>query len=101
MVLDRNRLSLIFIDPPTSNSINPNRTPHIRNPYEECVALNSQDSQKRIYVTGLGLITPLGLNVQSTWDALLRARSGIDHIQSFDTDAFLTTFPGEYPELHP
>lgn len=101
MVVDRNRLSLIFIDPPSSNSINPNRTPHIRNTYEECVALNSQDSQKRIYVTGLGLITPLGLNVQSTWDALLRARSGIDHIRSFDTDGFLTTFAGEIPEFDP
>ena len=39
---------------------------------------------QRVVVTGLGMVTPLGLNTSSTWDALVRGVSGVDHIRSFD-----------------
>jgi len=35
---------------------------------------------KRVVVTGLGMITSLGLDVKSTWEAMIAGKSGIDHI---------------------
>lgn len=46
-------------------------------------------------VTGLGLLTPLGLDVDSTWDALIAGRSGIAPISAFDASAFECPIAGE------
>ena len=54
-----------------------------------------------IYVTGLGMITPLGLDTTSSWDALLRGTNGIDRITSFDAEGFDTTFAGEVKGFDP
>ena len=35
---------------------------------------------KRVVVTGLGMVTSLGLNAPNTWDAMLAGKSGVDHI---------------------
>ena len=35
------------------------------------------DARRRVVVTGLGLLTPLGLTVESTWDGIVAGRSGI------------------------
>ncbi|MCK6555506.1 beta-ketoacyl-ACP synthase II [Candidatus Binatia bacterium] len=44
-------------------------------------------SLKRVVVTGLGLVTPLGNDVAGNWDALMAGRSGIDRITHFDSQA--------------
>ena len=49
----------------------------------------------KVYVTGIGMVTPLGLDVKSTWKALLQGKSGIASIASFDTQNFETTIAGE------
>ncbi len=41
-------------------------------------------SKRRVVVTGLGLITPLGLNVDTTWQAILAGKSGVTRINHFD-----------------
>ena len=41
-------------------------------------------AMRRVVVTGLGAVTPLGLDAQSTWDAAVAGRSGIDWIRAFD-----------------
>ena len=43
---------------------------------------------RRVAVTGLGAVTPLGLDAQSTWDAAVAGRSGVDFIQAFDATGF-------------
>lgn len=41
-------------------------------------------SARRVVITGMGALTPLGNDVKSTWDAILKAQSGIDHLPAFD-----------------
>ncbi len=49
----------------------------------------------KVYVTGIGTVTPLGLDTKSTWNALLKGKSGIDSIAAFDAEGFETTIAGE------
>lgn len=51
-------------------------------------------SKRRVVVTGLGMLSPLGLDTTSTWNALLRGESGIGNIESFDVSNFSTRFAG-------
>ncbi len=59
------------------------------------------ESGHRVYVTGLGIISPLGLNVQSTWAGIVEGKSGINYITAFDTDGFDTTFAAEVKGFNP
>jgi 3-oxoacyl-[acyl-carrier-protein] synthase II len=52
-------------------------------------------SKRRVVVTGLGIVSPVGSTVQVAWDAILRGQSGIGPIQRFDVSAFPTRFGGE------
>ncbi|MCL1077494.1 beta-ketoacyl-[acyl-carrier-protein] synthase II [Parashewanella spongiae] len=51
-------------------------------------------SKRRVVVTGLGLVTPMGNDVDSTWEALLSGKSGIAPITSFDASELSTRFSG-------
>lgn len=48
-----------------------------------------------VVVTGIGIISPVGLTREKSWRALIRGESGIDHISSFDTDGLETRIAGE------
>ena len=50
---------------------------------------------KRVVVTGVGAITPLGIGAEAYWDGLVSGRSGIDYIQSWDTTGFDVKIGGE------
>jgi 3-oxoacyl-[acyl-carrier-protein] synthase II len=52
-------------------------------------------AKRRIVITGLGCLTPLGLNVEDYWSGLIAGRSGIGPITHFDTDAFPVKVAGE------
>jgi 3-oxoacyl-[acyl-carrier-protein] synthase II len=59
------------------------------------------DRDRRVVVTGLGLISPLGTGVEKNWEALMAGRSGIVPITRFDTSDFPTKFAGEIPDFNP
>ncbi|KGK42267.1 3-oxoacyl-ACP synthase [Nitrincola sp. A-D6] len=49
-------------------------------------------SRKKVVVTGLGLLTPVGNTVKEAWDSILAGKSGAQNIEHFDTSAFATRF---------
>jgi len=56
---------------------------------------------RRIAVTGLGAVTPLGNDWRSTWDAAVSGRSGIDFISTFDTSAYPVRIAAEVKGFDP
>lgn len=56
---------------------------------------------KRVVVTGLGAVTPVGNNVEDTWQSLLAGKSGIANITQFDASDFPTRFGGEVKDFDP
>jgi 3-oxoacyl-[acyl-carrier-protein] synthase II len=56
---------------------------------------------RRVVITGVGLITPLGIGVNDTWSALCAGKSGISHITRFDTSGYQTQIAGEVKDFHP
>jgi len=56
---------------------------------------------RRVVVTGLGALTPLGNNVQDFWNALINGESGSDWITHFDTEKFKTKFACEIKNYNP
>jgi 3-oxoacyl-[acyl-carrier-protein] synthase II len=57
--------------------------------------------KRRVVVTGLGAITPVGNDVESTWRAILAGQSGADRITKFDTTNFPVTFACEVKGFDP
>lgn len=54
---------------------------------------------KRVVITGMGLVTPLGNDVPTTWDSLLQGKSGASEITHFDASKFKTQFACEVKNL--
>ena len=57
--------------------------------------------ERRVVVTGVGLVSSLGLGNQENWDGLLSGRSGIRTITHFDPTEFASTIAGEVPNFDP
>ena len=55
--------------------------------------------EKRVVITGLGAITPLGKNVNETWEGIKNKKCGIDKITLFDTTNFKTTLAAEVKDF--
>jgi 3-oxoacyl-[acyl-carrier-protein] synthase II len=58
-------------------------------------------NKARVVVTGMGAITPLGLNVEDTWHALVEGRSGIGPVTKFDASSFPVRIAGEVKGFEP
>ena len=56
---------------------------------------------RRVVITGLGLVTPIGNTVADTWSALMDGRNGIDYIKKFDTEKFSVKFAAEVKDFDP
>ena len=57
-------------------------------------------SKRRVVVTGLGIVSPVGNDVAAAWSAILAGRSGIGPVTRIDTTTFSTHFGGEIRELN-
>jgi 3-oxoacyl-[acyl-carrier-protein] synthase II len=55
---------------------------------------NNIVSKRRVVVTGMGMLSPVGNTVESSWKALLAGQSGIVNIEHFDAEKFSTRFAG-------
>lgn len=56
---------------------------------------------RRVVVTGLGVISPVGNDVSTFWDALLEGKSGIDRITLFDASSFDSQIAGQVKQFNP
>jgi len=56
---------------------------------------------RRVVVTGLGAVTPLGLDAPSTWDAAVAGRSGVDWIRAFDPAGYPVRIASEVKDFDP
>ncbi|MCP4227944.1 MAG: beta-ketoacyl-[acyl-carrier-protein] synthase II, partial [Actinomycetia bacterium] len=56
---------------------------------------------RRVVVTGMGLLSPVGNEVTTAWDALVEGRSGIGPITQFDVEGFPVAFGGEVTGFDP
>ena len=52
---------------------------------------------ERVFITGYGAVSPVGLSSGETWDNLCQGISGVNYISTFDTDGYETTFAAEIP----
>ena len=58
-------------------------------------------SSRRVVVTGVGLVSPLGVGTEATWQGILDGRSGIVRITKFDASDFASQIAGEVPDFDP
>lgn len=58
-------------------------------------------TRRRVVITGISAITPLGLDVKSTWEGIISGKCGIRKITHFDTTGFDTDIAGEVSEFNP
>ena len=56
-------------------------------------------SKRRVVVTGLGMLSPLGASVKTSWEGLTAGHSGIAPIAAFDADSFPVRFGGAVPDF--
>jgi 3-oxoacyl-[acyl-carrier-protein] synthase II len=61
----------------------------------------AHERKRRVVITGIGAITPIGTGVEDFWSALTSGRVGIDHIQNFDTSESPVKIAGEVRDFQP
>ena len=60
-----------------------------------------ENTLRRVVVTGIGAVTPVGLNADETWEALVNGKNGIAPITLFDTTDFKTKLAAEVKGFDP
>ena len=65
------------------------------------VGNDAQNGRRRVVITGVGLVTPLGTGVEKNWSALMAGRSGIGPITRFPVDDFPSRIAGEVRDFAP
>ena len=57
--------------------------------------------KRRVVITGVGLVTPIGMGVEENWDSLMKGKSGVSKITRFDTSNFPVQIAGEVKGFNP
>jgi len=63
--------------------------------------MTGNSMHRRVVITGMGLVTPVGIGVQASWSAVLQGESGIGRITSFDTSNYPCHIAGEVKDFDP
>ena len=63
--------------------------------------INRKEHERRVVITGIGAITPLGVDIKSTWEGIKKGVSGIDYITKFDASKFACRIGGEVKGFQP
>ncbi len=63
--------------------------------------MKNSETKRRVVVTGLGLVTPLGIGVEETWKGICEGRSGIGRITKFDASEYSCQVAGEVKGFDP
>jgi len=58
-------------------------------------------SKRRVVVTGLGIVSPVGNTLASAWDSIVNGRSGIGPVTHFDASQFATRIAGQVRDFDP
>jgi 3-oxoacyl-[acyl-carrier-protein] synthase II len=58
-------------------------------------------SKRRVVVTGLGIVSPVGANLSENWDNIVAGHSGITHVSRFDITGYPSTMAGEVKDFDP
>ncbi len=61
----------------------------------------NQNENKRVVITGIGAVTPIGLTVDEFWQSMMEGKSGAAEIKSFDTSKLDTKFACELKDFDP
>jgi 3-oxoacyl-[acyl-carrier-protein] synthase II len=61
----------------------------------------SRGPDKRVVITGIGLVSPMGMGVEENWTNLLAGKSGIDHVTKFDVSQYASRIAGEVKGFDP
>lgn len=56
---------------------------------------------RRVVITGIGAVTPVGNDIETMWDSLIKGKSGIDYIKSFDTEKLKVKVAAEVKDFDP
>ncbi|MGC9196644.1 MAG: beta-ketoacyl-ACP synthase II [Syntrophobacteraceae bacterium] len=63
--------------------------------------MKSDNNRRRVVVTGIGLVSPIGIGIEENWASLIAGKSGIGPITRFDCSAYPSRIAGEVKNFHP